>query len=373
MANSKKAAAPQRMLDFSDRGSEFATLSEIIEGARANLPAEVLDFLDSGAGREVTLQRNRTAFDRWAYRPRVMTGLGTPDLTTSFIGIPLGLPILTAPFGADGLFHPEGHIAVARANATAGAVSIVPEGGTHALETVAEAAPGAARIAQIHPMGKPSNFVTMLHRIEAAGYAAVCVTVDSPTVGWRETNRRNKFAPDPAVVSGNYPVGGPVALDEVFGQLFSRTERVWTWAELGDRMAATPLPWIAKGILTADAAAAAVDAGASAVLVSNHGGRQLDGAPSALDQLPEIVAAVGDQAQIALDSGIRSGSDAITALALGAHAVVIGRLAAYGLAAAGEAGVQRIHQLMSEEMLTIMTLLGVGGVRALSPDVLQRV
>ena len=366
-------ATPQGVLRFSAGDAEFATLSEIVEVARAGLPPDVCDFLDGGAGREVTLRRNRQAFDRWAFRPRVMTGLGVPELATSFLGVPLGLPILTAPIGADGLFHPEGHCAVARANAAEGAVSIVPEGGTHSLEAVAAAAPVAARIAQVHPMGSPSNFVAMLRRIENAGCDAVCVTVDCPTAGWREGNRRNRFDPDPAVISGNYPAGGPVALEEVFGQLFTRTEPVWTWAELGERMAATRLPWMAKGILTADAASAAVDAGASAVLVSNHGGRQLDGTPAALDQLPEIAAAIGGRAQIALDSGIRSGSDVVTALALGADAVVIGRLAAYGLAAAGEAGVRRIHQLVREEMQTVLTLLGVGSVRELGPDLLQKV
>ncbi|GAA1216568.1 alpha-hydroxy acid oxidase [Pseudonocardia alaniniphila] len=364
---------PQRALGFFAGGADFATLSEIAEAARAGLAPDVRDFLDGGAGREVTLGRNRDAFERWAYRPRVMTGLGVPDMATSFLGIGLGIPVLTAPFGADGLFHPEGHCAVARANAAEGVVSIVPEGGTHAIETVAAAAPAATRIAQLHPMGDPSNFDAMLRRIEDAGYDAVCVTVDCPTTGWREGNRRNRFDLDPAVITGNYPAGGRVAFEEVFGQLVTRTEPVWTWAQLGERMTVTRLPWMAKGVLTAESASAAVDAGASAVLVSNHGGRQLDGAPAALDQLPEIAAAVGGRAQIALDSGIRSGSDVVTALALGADAVVIGRLAAYGLAAAGEAGVRRVHQLVREEMQTILTLLGVGSVRDLGPEFLQNV
>jgi 4-hydroxymandelate oxidase len=364
---------PQKVLSFFAEDADFATLSEIADAARAGLSPDVCDFLDGGAGREVTLRRNRQAFDGWAYRPRVMTGLGVPDLATSFLGGPLGLPILTAPFGADGLFHPDGHCAVARANAAEGAVSIVPEGGTHAIEAVGAAAPVAARIAQLHPMGDPANFAAMLGRIEDAGYDAVCVTVDCPTAGWREGNRRNRFDADPAVISGNYPVGGPVTLEEVFGQLFTRTEPVWTWAELGERMGVTRLPWMAKGILTAEAASAAVDAGASAVLVSNHGGRQLDGTPAALDQLPEVAAAIGGRAQIALDSGIRSGSDVVTALALGADAVVIGRLAAYGLAAAGESGVRRVHQLVREEMQTVLTLLGVGSVCDLGPQFLQKV
>jgi 4-hydroxymandelate oxidase len=351
--------------------ADFATLSEIVEEARARLPVEVRDFLDGGAGQEVTLRRNREAFRRWAFRPRVMSGFGVPELATSFLGVPLGLPVLTAPFGADGLLHPEGQLAVARANAAEGVVSIVPEAGTHSVEGVAAEAAAAARIAQLHPMGPPSNFTAMVRRIEDAGYDAVCVTVDCPTVGWREGNRRNRFDPDLAVIGGNYPAGGPVALDEVLGQIFTRTERVWTWAELAERMTVTRLPWMAKGILTGEAALAAAAAGASAVLVSNHGGRQLDAVPSALEQLPEIVSAVGERVQIAVDSGVRSGSDVVMALALGADAVVIGRLAAYGLVAAGEAGVRRVHQLLREEMLAVLTLLGVAGVRELDPSYLQ--
>ncbi|MFR9807122.1 alpha-hydroxy acid oxidase [Pseudonocardia sp. RS010] len=351
---------------------EFATLSEIAEAARAALPPDVVDFLDGGSGEERTLRRNREAFGRWEYRPRVMSGHGVPDLSTRFLGVALGVPVLTSPFGADGLFHPDGQCAVARANAAAGAASIVPEAGTHPIEAVAAAAPAAARIAQLHPMGTPQTYAAMLRRIAAAGYSAVCVTVDCPTAGWRERNLRNRFDPDITVITGNYPVGGAVRPEEVFGQLFTRTEAVWTWAELAERMAGCPLPWMAKGILTAADAEAAVEAGAAAVLVSNHGGRQLDGAPAALDQLPEVAAAVGDRAQVALDSGVRTGADVVTALALGADVVVLGRLAATALAAGGEAAVRRMHDLLRAEMLTVLTLLGVGGVADLGPDLVQR-
>ncbi|WP_268896332.1 alpha-hydroxy acid oxidase [Actinomadura physcomitrii] len=222
----------------------------------------------------------------------------------------------------------------------------------------------------------------MLRRIEDAGYQAVCLTVDCPTGGWRERNMRNRFDPDPAVITGNYPMDGDVAPEEVFGQLFTKTARVWGWDDLAGLMARTPLPWMAKGILTGEDADAAVRAGASAVLVSNHGGRQLDGAPAAFDQLPEVAEAVGDRARIALDSGVRRGSDVVKALALGADVVkalalgadvvVLGRLAAYGLGAGGEAGVRRVHQLLRGEIETILTLLGRGGVRDIGPDAVRQ-
>jgi isopentenyl diphosphate isomerase/L-lactate dehydrogenase-like FMN-dependent dehydrogenase len=161
--------------------AEYATLGEIVDRGSAALDDAVLDFLEGGAGTERTVWRNRSAFDRWCFEPRVMSGRPVPDLRCEFLGIDLALPVLTAPFGADGLFHPEGHLAVARANAAEGVVSIVPEAGSHSLDAVARAAPAAARIAQLHPMGSDDNFRAMLRRMEAAGYAAVRVTVDCPT------------------------------------------------------------------------------------------------------------------------------------------------------------------------------------------------
>ena len=182
---------------------------------------------------------------------------------------------------------------------------------------------------------------------------------------------RNAFSLGPDEIGGNYPMGGVVAYEDVFGQLFRRDDRVWSWDELAAVCAQTDLPWMAKGILTADDARAAVAAGASAVLVSTHGGRQLDRAPAALTQLPEVVAAVEGRALVALDSGIRGGTDIVTALALGADVVVVGRLAATALAAGGREGVQRMHALLSEELRTILMLLGVPSVRTLDRTLLQ--
>jgi 4-hydroxymandelate oxidase len=355
----------------SSLAERFPTLAEIHAAARAVLSPDVWDFLQGGAGQEVTLRANREAFGRWQFRPRVMSGLGPPSTATSVLGLPLSMPVLTAPFGADGFFHSQGQLAVARANAAAGTLSIVPEAGTHSLEDVAAAAPAAARVAQLHPLGKEDNFLRMLGRIEAAGYSAVCVTVDCPTGGWRERNLRNGLVISPQMITGNYPPGGGVSVEEVFGQLFDCDEPVWQWSQLGRLMKSTSLPWIAKGILTGEDALAAIDAGASAVLVSNHGGRQLDGAPAAVDQLPEVASAVAGRAEVLLDSGIRSGADIVKALALGARAVVIGRLAAAGLTAAGEAGVARVLDLLRMEMIVVLTLLGRGSVTDLTAQALQ--
>jgi 4-hydroxymandelate oxidase len=301
-----------------------------------------------------------------------MSGLPVPSTATTVLGMALELPVLTAPFGTDGIFDKAGHLAVARANAAAGTLSIVPEAGTHSLDEVARAAPTAARIAQLHPMGDESNFLQMLRRIEQAGYSAVCVTVDCPTGGWRERNLRNGFVVDLQMITGNYPPASGVAVEDVFGQLFVRDQPVWSWDQLARLMSQCSLPWIAKGILTAEDTWAAIGAGAAAVLVSNHGGRQLDGTPPALSQLPEVVAAAGDRIEVLLDSGVRGGADIVKALALGAQAVVVGRLPAAALAAGGQDGVTRMLELLREEMVSVLTLLGRGSAAELTSDALQR-
>jgi 4-hydroxymandelate oxidase len=351
--------------------TEFGTLDEIREAALAKLPAAAGDFLEGGAGDETTLRRNRRAFERWAFSPRVMSGRPAPTTATRFLGIDLALPVLTAPFGADGLFHPDGQVAVARANADAGTASIVPEAGTHSLERIAAAAPGSAVFGQFHPMGTDDAFLAIMRRYEEAGYRGLCITCDAPIAGWRERNLRHRSLPDYALFAGNYP-SLDQALDQL-GQLLEPHAPVWSWARLGGLLAQGTLPWMAKGIMTVDDARAAVAAGASALLVSNHGGRQLDGQRASLDALVEVRDAVGPEVAIALDSGIRRGSDIVKAIALGADVVVIGRLAAYGLAAAGQAGLARVLDLLRAEISTILTLLGRGGVADLNRDALVRV
>jgi 4-hydroxymandelate oxidase len=351
--------------------TEFATLDEIREAGLAKLSSAAREFLESGAGDETTLRRNRRAFERWAFLPRVMSGLPAPATASRFLGVDLALPVLTAPFGADRLFHPDGQLAVARANAVAGTAGIAPEAGSYSLEDIAAAAPGAAAFGQFHAVGTDDGFLRMMRRYEDAGYRGLCITCDSPIAGWRERNLRNRYLPDYGLFAGNYP-----SVDQALGhlgQLLQQEAPVWPWSRLGGLLARGSLPWMAKGIMTAGDARAAVAAGASAVLVSNHGGRQLDGQRASLDALPEIRDAVGTDVGVALDSGIRRGADVVKAIALGADVVVIGRLAAYGLAAGGEAGVSRVLELLRAEITTILTLLGRGGLAELNRDALVRV
>ncbi|GAS98322.1 glycolate oxidase [Mycolicibacterium canariasense] len=334
---------------------DFAALEEIRDSALQTLAADVRDFLEGGAGGEATLRANRSAFERRVIRPRPMSGVNNPRTDTTFLGIPLAVPILTAPFGGDALFHPQGQLAVARANATCGTASIVPEAGTYSYEQVAQAAPTSAVIAQLHPF---EHFEVAAQRAQTAGYRALCVTVDCPTAGFRVRNRMNRFDPDLSYFAGNTVGEGAPDVAEMFGRLVNHGAPTWDWDRLAEATNRCGMPWIAKGVLTAEAAVKALEAGADAIVVSNHGGRQIDPAPASLDALPEVVAAVAGQVPIAFDSGVRNGSDLFLALALGADVVVLGRLAVYGLAARGEAGVRRTIELLADELRTLMILAG---------------
>jgi len=346
------------------RGTEFAVLGEIHAAALRALPPEAAVFLESGAGTERTLRANREAFGRWTITPRPMSGVSAPRTDTEILGIPLTVPVLTAPFGGDGMFAADGHLAVARANAACGTASIVPEVATFSYEEVAAAAPAAARIAQLHPY---ESFGHVAKRVRAAGYGALCVTVDCPMTGYRVRSRMNRYRPDVSLWMGNVTNDGAPSVTRMFRDGISAQQPPWTWDQLAQAARAQDLPWIAKGILTAEAARAALDAGASAIYVSNHGGRQVDPAPASLDALPEVAATVAGRVPVLLDSGVRTGADVFLALALGADAVVIGRLAAYGLAAAGEAGVRATIELLAEELRTLMILAGTPDIASITP------
>jgi isopentenyl diphosphate isomerase/L-lactate dehydrogenase-like FMN-dependent dehydrogenase len=350
----------------SPRDHEFLTLDELHAAALKNLPDDVAVYLESGSGTELTLRANRDAFGRYVIKPKPMSGVNDPKTNTEFLGIPLAVPVLTAPFGGDALFAQDGHLAVARANAACGIASIVPEVGSFSYEEVAAAAPAAARIGQLHPF---DSFDPVARRIKAAGYDALCVTVDCATMGWRTKNKMIRFRFDPAVWFGNVTDDGEPNVASTFGGGIIPD---WTWDQLAEATARHGMPWIAKGILTAESAVAAVNAGASAILVSNHGGRQVDPAPASLDALPEVAAAVGGEVPLLLDSGVRTGADVFLALALGATAVVIGRLAAYGLAADGEHGVRRTIELLTNELRTLMILAGVPDIASLTADTVAR-
>jgi 4-hydroxymandelate oxidase len=332
---------------------QFATVNEIKRAAAGLLAEPVWNFLEGGAGDEWTLHRCESAFKRWEFRPRMLTGIDPPQTATEVLGLSLSMPVITSPFGFDTEFHPSGFPAVARGAERCGTATVVPVVCSTSLESVRAAAPTAARLFQVVAWGAEQPFLDVSNRAADAGYEALVVTVDTSVPGWRERSMEDRWSPQPSVVLGNFA-------DDVSGlmSMMDFDQRMWTWDELGERCRRVGLPWIAKGILCAEDARAAVEVGAAGVFVSNHGGRQLAQAPVPLDVLPDVVAEVGDEAVVIVDGGVRRGSDVLVALALGADLVGVGRPAAWGLAAGGEEGVERVLELLRQELVTTMSLCG---------------
>ena len=235
---------------------------------------------------------------------------------------------------------------------------VAPEISSRCLEDLAAAAPTACRFFQLVPAGSEDHFLRMVERCAEASYAAVCVTVDTPMPGWRERSMEDRFVPDVTMALGNHRPDLGVDLVASLTSMVKFDQPTWTWEKLGEIGRRAALPWFPKGVLTREDARAAVEAGACAIFVSNHGARQLESAPATLDALVEVVDAVADEVPIIVDGGVRRGSDIALALALGATAVGIGRPAALGLAAGGRAGVERTFQLLREELVTTMAMIG---------------
>lgn len=336
--------------------AEAHTLSQLEEAARGKVSETVWSYLVGGAGEERTLRRNARGYEHWDLLPRFLTGAPPPTSATRVLGFDASLPVLTAPFGADGMLHPEGQKAVAQACQDVGTIAVIPASSPFTFEEVARAAPEAAKIAQIHAAGSMAAFDTLVRRIAGSGYQMLCVTVDTPTRGWRERVREAEILRDPQLRNANYVAEPGGFLD----QLQRQTVPTWRWNQLAEACSHVSLPFIVKGLLAPADALLAADAGACAVVVSNHGGRQLDGTPPVADVLPEFVRVAGDRLEIVVDSGIRRATDVVKALCLGASGVLVGKLAGAALAAGGRAGVARMLELLQEELLNVLSQLGVG-------------
>ncbi len=331
----------------------FATVGELRRIARATMEVGLWNYLEGGSGDEWTLERNESSFKRWRFCPRMLTGITPPDVRTTVLGMSLSMPIVTAPFGFDSQFHPDGFTAVTRGAGSQGTAAIVPVISSRSLEEVRAAAPEAAQLFQVVAWGPEQPFVDLGRRAADAGYKVLVVTVDTSAPGWRERSFVDRWLPDGSAALGNFKED-----PSTLARMTDFGDRMWTWEELGDRCAKVGLPWMPKGVLCGEDARAAVDAGAAGVFVSNHGGRQLEQAPAPLDVLPEVVSAIGGEAVVALDGGVRRGSDVLVALALGAQLVGIGRPTVWGLAAAGVEGVGRVLDLLRRELVVTMSLCG---------------
>ncbi len=333
--------------------------------------AEVLepgpfDYIAGGAGSEATMRANLEAFERRRLRPRMLTGNRERDISVEVLGARSPAPFFLAPVGVLSIAHPEGELAVARAAAATGIPMILSSAASRSLEDVAEAAGNAPRWFQLYWVSDREVAMSLVARAAAAGYGAIVVTVDTLTLGWRDRDLRKPYLPfltgegcaqffsDPVFRSRLERPPEEDVLSAAIAMLAMFPHLGLTWDDLRWLRGQTELPLLVKGVLTGEDALLARDAGVDGIVVSNHGGRQVDGSVAALDALVEVRAALGPDAVVLMDSGIRRGADVLKALALGADAVLLGRPYAYGLAVGGQEGVEAvIRHLMAETDLTL--------------------
>jgi isopentenyl diphosphate isomerase/L-lactate dehydrogenase-like FMN-dependent dehydrogenase len=378
---------------ISSRISRAVNIEDLCELARRRLPRIVFNYLDGGAEAEWTLRENRRAFDAVTFRPSQAIAVPTCDLRTRVLGADLSMPLLLAPVGYLRVMHPGGEIAAARAASKAGVGMILSTVSGHRLEDVKTASTGQVWY-QLYLTGGRAAAENAMRRAIDAGYAVLVITIDSTVIGHRERESRdgmeqvlrgNLWAKIPFVseilthprwlarflLDGGLP-DMPNIVSPERGVLRVRDahtamkRQAFSWSDMPWIRALWKGPIVIKGVLTAEDARRSVDHGAAAVVVSNHGGRQLDGVPASLQVLPEVVEEVKDRAEVLMDSGIRRGSDIVKAICLGARAVLCGRSYAYGLAAAGEPGVTRSLEMLRNDLERCLKLLGCPSVNALT-------
>ena len=357
------------------------------EQARQKLSAEAFGYVAGGAGGEETMRTNRAAIERWQIVPRMLRNVSERDTRVNVLGAMMPAPLMLAPIGVQSIVHPEAEVAVARAAASLGVPFILSTASSKTMEEVAQAADAAGKAPrwyQLYWGRDPELTASFLSRAEKAGYSAIVVTLDTPILSWRERDIAYAYLPflqgegianyvsDPVFRASlpQPPEENPQAAVMRFVQVFSNP--TLTWDDVAFLRAHTRLPLLLKGILHPDDARHALDAGAAGIIVSNHGGRQVDGAIPALDALPGIVAAVGGRAPVLFDSGIRRGSDIFRAVALGAQTTLLGRPYMWGLALGGEAGVRDVLLNTLADLDLTLALSGYTSCAQLSPEVLRR-
>lgn len=373
-------------------------IEDLRQKARRRLPRAVFDFVDGGAEDEVTLALNRSAFQRYTFNPRVLVDVSKRDQSTTVLGQRLETPVITAPTGLAGICWPQGEILAARAAASLGTIFTLSTHASCSIEEVALGAPGPLWF-QLYVWQDRDLTRSFIERAKAAGYRALVLTVDVPLIGIRERDVRNGFTIPPRITIRNaldtlrrvgwvwrFLRAPRLTLANLVGTPGAMGSRdVWTLGAMAHQQFDPTVNWkdvawfrslwagplLLKGILSVADARAAVDHGVDGLVVSNHGGRQLDGVPASVEVLPEIVDAVGGRAEVLLDSGVRRGADVVKALALGARAVMVGRPYLYGLAAAGQEGVERALEILKAEIDRTLGLIGVPRVADLDRTVLR--
>jgi 4-hydroxymandelate oxidase len=339
--------------------TDHLTLADVEAAAAALVEPIAWDYYAGGAGDERTIADNRAAWDRLRLRPRVLVDVSRRDLSVDVLGTRLDHPVVAAPTAAHRFAHPDAERATARGAAGAGALYTLSTISTVPMEEVAAAAPDAPRWFQLYAPEDRGACRELVDRAAAAGYGAVVVTVDLPLPGNRERDLRNGFS---------VPLGVHLPAEQPTGETGLVVLPTMSWDDLDWLRAACPIPILAKGILRADDAARAVEAGCHGVWVSNHGGRQLDTTITAVDALPEIVEAIGHRALVIADGGVRRGIDVLKGLALGADLVAVGRPVLWGLATGGADGVTRVLEILRDELSLAMALAGCRTIGEITPD-----
>jgi len=366
--------------------------------ARKRLPRAVFDYVDGGAGDEVTLRENCRAFEEVILRPRHAVALEICNSRTRVLGHDLAFPAILAPIGYSRLLHPDGELAAARAAGEFGTAFILSTVSGHKLEKVKAASTGRVWY-QLYMMGGREVAEAAIERARVAGYSALVITIDTAIAGMRERDVRNgvkellgssllakiPFVPDvlmhprwlaaflfdggvPRLENVVTPGAGPMPMTDVAAAL---ARAVVTWGDLRWLRKLWPGPLVVKGVLTGDDARRAIDGGAEGIVVSNHGGRQLDTVSASLRALPGVVAAVNGEAEVLLDGGVRRGTDIVKAICMGAQAVLVGRAYAYGLGAAGHAGVVRALEILRADVDRVLRLMGCASVADLNSSLVD--
>ena len=377
---------PQRQTEIFTAGIQGqkpalpVSFEELERRAREVLPAEAFGYVWTWAGGGRTHQANLDAFGRWRLIPRFLRDVTQRDLTVKVLGQTLPSPVFVGPVGVQGLLHPEGELATARASRALGLPMVLSTVSSQPMEKVAEALGDTPRWFQVYWPADVELAGSFVRRAELCGCSAIVVTLDCACIGWREVDLQNGFNPfvrgqglanyfsDPVFRSrlNAPPEADPAAAVRHWVKVAGSP--IFTWADLEILQKQTKLPILLKGILHPDDARQAVERGVAGLIVSNHGGRQLDGAVAALDALPEVVAAVAGKTELLFDSGIRRGADVVKALALGAQAVLVTRPWCYGLGLAGEAGVSEVLRNLLAEIDVTFALAGIRSVAELGRD-----
>ena len=360
-------------MSLGGESANFVNIDDWESAATGALPREIADYVAGGAGEEWTMRENRRAFDRWVILPRVLIDVSNVDTSTTVLGRRLPLPFLLAPTAFHRLVHADGELATARAAAAIGAAMILSTMSSVSLEEVA--ATGVTRWFQLYVHRDRGLTAELVRRAHAAGFEALVLTVDAPRLGRRERDERNGFVLPEGVGNAN--------LEEVAGANLQSASHIMqyfaaqidpgvTWEDVAWLRTLSPLPLVLKGVMSGRDAELAAQAGVEAIVVSNHGGRQLDGAMATLDALPEVVSVADGRLEVLVDGGIRRGHNVMKALALGARAVLVGRPCLWGLAVEGEAGVRRVLEMLRDETALSMALAGVGSVADIGPSLVAR-